>query len=82
MFKKTLMTAAAALTITAGATTISTPDANADVKIHLNFGAGDYYGGSGGYYGAHHYFTRRILVRYWSHRHHRMLRRWIWRTYC
>jgi len=41
MFKKTLMTAAAALAITVGATTISTPDANAGVSINLGFGGYD-----------------------------------------
>ena len=47
MLKKTLMTAAAALAITAGATTISTPEAKAGVSISFG-GWGGYYGG---YYG-------------------------------
>ncbi len=68
MFKKTLMTAAAALAITAGATTISTPDANAGVKLNLSFG-----GGWGGYYGGHYryrYYGHRHY-RYYGHRHYR-----------
>ena len=60
MLKKTLMTAAAALAITAGATTISTPDANAGVKGKFSYGGG-YYGGWG--YGGHHGY-------YGSHGHH------------
>ena len=60
MLKKTLMTAAAALAITVGATTISTPDANAGVRVNLSFG------GYGGYYGGHHY-----RYRYYGHRHYR-----------
>ncbi len=62
MLKKTLMTAAAALAITAGATTISTPNANAGVKLNLSFG-----GGWGGYYGGHY----RYRYRYYGHRHYR-----------
>ncbi len=57
MFKKTLMTAAAALAITAGATTISTPDANAGVSINLGFGG----------WGGHRYYRSR----YYGHRHYR-----------
>jgi len=59
MLKKTLMTAAAALAITAGATTISTPEAKAGVSINLGFG------GWGGYYGDHYRY------RYYGHRHYR-----------
>ncbi len=58
MFKKTLMIAAAALAITAGTTTISTPEAKAGVSINLGFG------GWGGYYGPRYY-------RYYGHRHYR-----------
>jgi len=80
MLKKTLMTAAAALAITAGATTISTPDANAGVKFNVTIGHG--YGGHyGGYYGGH-CGTQRVLVRTWHRRHHHMHRRWVYRTYC
>ncbi len=75
MFKKILLTSAAALAITVGATTISTPDANAGVRVQLSFGG---YGGHyGGYCG-----TQRVLVRYWHRRHHHMHRRWVYRTYC
>ncbi len=75
MFKKILLTSAAALAITVGATTISTPDANAGVKFNLSFGG---YGGHyGGYCGSY-----RTLIRYWHRRHHHFHRRWVWRTYC
>ncbi len=79
MFKKILLTSAAALAITVGATTISTPDANAGVRVQLSFGGyGGHYGGHyGGYCG-----TQRVLVRYWHRRHHHMHRRWVYRTYC
>ena len=66
MLKKTLMTAAAALAITAGATSISTPEAKAGVSINLGFGGyGGYYGGYYPYYGHRHYRYRRY------HRRHR-----------
>ena len=78
MLKKTLMTAAAALAITVGATTISTPDANAGVRVNLSFGGG-HYGGYGGYYGGY-CGSHRVLIRY-RHRGH-FHRRWVWRTYC
>ena len=38
MLKKTILTAAAALAITAGGTTISAPDANAGARSNLTFG--------------------------------------------
>ncbi len=87
MLKKTLMTAAAALAITAGATTISTPDANAGVKFNITLGGG-YYGGHHGYqgyYGGHHGYscsTRRVRRSYWHHRHGHRHTRWVWRTFC
>ncbi len=87
MFKKILLTSAAALAITVGATTISTPDANAGVSVNLSFGGyGGHYGGHGGYYGGHGGYyggycgSHRVLIRY-RHRHH-FHRRWVWRTYC
>ncbi len=79
MLKKTLMTAAAALAITAGATTISTPDANAGVRVNLSFGGGHHWGGYGGYYGGY-CGSHRVLIRY-RHRGH-FHRKWVWRTYC
>ena len=85
MLKKTLMTAAAALAITAGATTLSTPDANAGVSISFGFGGGYYGGHYGGYYGGHHGYycgSRRVRISYWHHGHgHRHYRR-VWRSYC
>ena len=69
MLKKTLMTAAAALAITAGATTISTPDANAGVKVKLSFG------GHGGHHGGHHGGSCRVRIKYWRGR-------WVWTSYC
>jgi hypothetical protein len=69
MLKKTLMTAAAALAITVGATTISTPDANAGVRVNLSFGGyGGYYGGHG-YYGHRHYRHRHYRHRHYRHYH-------------
>ena len=66
MLKKTLLTAAAALAITAGATTISTPEAKAGVSINLGFGGwGGYYGGYSPYYGHRYYYRHR----HWRHRH-------------
>ncbi len=84
MLKKTLMTAAAALAITAGATTISTPDANAGVKVKLGFGHGyhGYNGYYGGPWGGHHCGSYRVRIKYWHRRHHHFHRRWVWRTYC
>ena len=64
MFKKTLMTAAAALAIIAGTTTINTSDANAGVSINLGFGGGYY----GGYYGHRYYDHRYYGYRYYGHR--------------
>ncbi len=64
MFKKTLRIAAAALAITAGTTTISTPEAKAGVSINLGFGGWGGYGGYGGWGG--HYRSR-----YYGHRHYR-----------
>jgi hypothetical protein len=81
MFKKILLTSAAALAITVGATTISTPDANAGVSVNLSFGGyGGHHGGHyGGYYGGY-CGTQRVLVRYRHRRHFH--RRWVYRTYC
>ncbi len=83
MFKKILLTSVAALAITAGATTISTPDAKAGVSVNLSFGGGGYWGGPyyGGGYG-HYCGSRRVFVRYWHNRHGHMHRRWVWRSYC
>ncbi len=38
MLKKTILTAAAALAVIAGGTTISTPDANAGARSNVTFG--------------------------------------------
>ena len=62
MFKKTLLTAAAALAIITGATAISTSDANAGVKLNVTIGHGyygGYYGGYYPYYGYRHFNYRR-----------------------
>ncbi len=69
MLKKTLLTAAAALAITTGATAISTPDANAGVKLNVTFGHGYYGGYYGGYYP--YYGYRHYRFRHHGHRHHR-----------
>lgn len=83
MLKKTLLTAAAALAITTGATAVSTPDANAGVKFNVTFGHG-YHGNYGGYYGGYygpscHWKKRRVRISYWhnGHKHHK----WVWRSY-
>ncbi len=66
MFKKTLMIAAAALAITAGTTTISTPEAKAGVSINLGFGG---YGGWGGHYRSRYYGHRHYRYRYYRGHH-------------
>lgn len=80
MLKKTLLTAAAAIALTAGATTISTPDANAGVSVNLSFGHGGHWGGHGGPWGGNHCGTYRVRISYWhkGHKHYK----WVWRTYC
>jgi len=87
MLKKTLMTAAAALAITAGATTISTPDANAGVKVKLSFGGhgghwGGHWGGHHGGHGGHHCGSYRVRIKYWHSGHHHFHKKWVWQTYC
>lgn len=88
MLKKTLLTAAAALAITTGATAISTPDANAGVKLNITFGHGyyggyygDYYGGYyGGYYGPSCFWKqRRVKTHFWHNGHKH--RKWVWRSF-
>ena len=68
MFKKTLLTAAAALAIITGATAISTSDANAGVKLNVTFGHGSYGGYYGGYYPYYGYRYYRYR-RHYGHRH-------------
>jgi uncharacterized membrane protein len=83
MFKKILMTTVAALAITVGATSISTPDAEAGVRVNLSFGGGGYWGGpyyGGGYGGhGHHFGSYRVRIKYWHAGHGHMHRRWVWR---
>jgi len=74
MFKKTLLTAAAALAITAGATTFSTPDANANgFNLNIGFYGGHHYGHHGygygyGYgYGCHVKYYKKYKVKKWTH---------------
>ena len=82
------MTAAAALAITAGATTISTPEANAGVKFNVTFGHG-YYGGYHGYYGgyydnygpSYYWKKKRVRISYWHHGHGHKHHKWVWRSY-
>ncbi len=83
MLKKSLMTAAAALAITAGATTLSTPDANAGISVSFGFGGGYHGGYYGGYHGGHHvsfcrYEKRLVLRTYWRHGHR--YTRLVWRS--
>jgi len=86
MFKKILMTTVAALAITVGATSISTPDAEAGVRVNLSFGGGGYWGGPyyGGGYGGyrHHCGSYRVRIKYWHGGHGHMHKRWVWRSYC
>ena len=63
MLKKTLMTAAAAAAITAGATAVSAPQANAGVKFHIGFG----------HYSYHHFHKpvcytkyKKVKVKIWT----------------
>ena len=79
MLKKSLMTAAAALAITAGATTISTPDANAGVKFNITFGGGHY----GGYYGGygHYCYWKKHLVKVTSWHNGHTHTKWVWKSY-
>ncbi len=82
MFKKTLLTAAAALAITAGATSISTPDANAGVKWNITFGHGynGYYGGHYNNYGPACYWKKKyVKISFWRHGHKR--HKWVWKSY-
>jgi hypothetical protein len=82
MFKKILLTTAAALAITTGASAISTPDANAGIKLNVTFGHGynGYYGGYYDYYGSNCFWKRkRVRTSFWHHGHKH--RRWIWRSY-
>lgn len=82
MLKKILLTTAAALAITTGASAISTPDANAGVKLHVKFGHG-WHGYHGGYYNyfGHGCFwkKKRVKITYWHHDHKH--KKWVWRKY-
>jgi len=84
MLKKTLLTAAAALAITTGASAISAPEANAGVKFNVTFGHGyngGYYGNYyGGYYGPSCYWKKkRVKISFWHNGHKH--RKWVWRSY-
>jgi len=88
MFKKILLTTAAAIAITVGATSISTPDANAGVKINLNIGGG-HWGGvglGGGYWGGYGYGhpcgSYKVRIKYWHAGHGHFHKKWVWRSYC
>ena len=72
MLKKTLMTAAAALAITAGATTLSTSDANARGRVSINPSGGEV---GRGYTGGRDNirrktYTGRFTCHYVRHRRH------------
>ena len=93
MFKKILLTTVAALAITVGATSISTPDANAGVNIDLNFGVGwgggswggvGWGGGHWGGYGGHGHGcgTYKVRIKYWHAGHGHFHKKWVWRSYC
>jgi len=76
MFKKTLMTAAAALAITVGATTISTPDANAGVKFNPTLATGNYKPVI--LPGYCFWIKKHVLITYWKNgkEHHK----WVWKS--
>ncbi len=83
MFKNAILTSAAALAITLGASAINTPQANAGVSVNLSFGGLAHFGGYyGGFYGGYYCAPRRVLVKFWHVRHRHMHKRWVWRTYC
>ncbi|MDH3581727.1 MAG: hypothetical protein OEM91_14015 [Hyphomicrobiales bacterium] len=74
MLKKTLMTAAAALAITTGASAINAPDANAGVKVHIGIGGHGWHGyGHYPYYGGYGYgcFTKwkKKKIKVWHNGH-------------
>lgn len=82
MIKKTLLTAAAALAITAGATTLSAPDANAgNFSINVGF-SGGHHGFHGGHRFKKHGYGHRCYVKYykkhkvkkWTHHGYK----WVW----
>ncbi len=82
MLKKILLTTAAALAITTGASAISAPDANAGVKLNVTFGHGwhGYHGGYYDFYGSNcHWKKKRVKITYWHHGHKH--KKWVWRSY-
>ena len=76
MIKKTLLTAAAAIAISTGATALQTNSAEAG-----------YHGGYGykSYHYGHHYGCykkwRKVKIRYWSHRYYGWHYKYVWRSY-
>ncbi len=69
--KKTLMIATAALALTAGAATLSSP-ANAGASFHLNIGGyghgyGSYYGGYNSYYGGCYTKYKKVRIKVYDY---------------
>lgn len=81
MLKKTLLTAAAALALTAGATTFATPDAKAGVSFNIGFYGHGFHGyGHVRHYGYGHRtcyvkYYKKIKVKVWTH--HGPVWKWI-----
>lgn len=72
MLRKVLLITAAALAIITSASTISTPDANAGIKLNVIFGHGwhKYNGGYYDYYGSDCYWKKkRVKFVFWHHGH-------------
>ncbi len=90
MFKKTLLTAAAALAIITGGSAIGASDAEAGVKFNVTFGHGYYggYGGYGGYYGGYNggysgpscYWKKHQVKKYFWHNGHKHTK-WVWHSH-
>ncbi len=75
MIKKTLLTAAAVLAITSGASVLQSSDAQAGYYGHG-------YGYGHGYHKRHCYTKwRKIKIKYWSRYHHGYHYKWVWRPY-
>lgn len=78
--KKTLLTAAAALAVIAGATSVSTTDANAGFNVKIGFHGHKFHGH---FYKKHHYghkkcyvkYYKKIKVKVWTH--HGLIWKWI-----
>lgn len=79
MLKKTLLTAAAALAVTAGATAMHTPDASAG-GFSITIGNGHYGGGYYGYYDDYCFWKKKkVKISYWNG--WKWKYKWVWKRY-